>query len=58
MGVCHSQHFWILQNGRSNVATIIMSGFPKIRGTIIGVAEIRIFVFWGLHGYTGMTNPN
>ena len=24
-------------------------GFPKIRGTILGVPIIRIIVFWGLY---------
>ena len=24
-------------------------GFPKIRGTILGVPRIRIIVFWGLY---------
>ena len=24
-------------------------GFPKMRGTLLGVPRIRIFVFWGLY---------
>ena len=24
-------------------------GFPKIRGTLLGVPKIRIIVFWGLY---------
>ena len=24
-------------------------GFPKIRGTFLGVPIIRIIIFWGLH---------
>ena len=27
----------------------IIWGFPKIRGTLLGVPIIRIIVFWGLH---------
>ena len=28
---------------------ILIWGFPKIRGTILGVPIIRIIVFWGLY---------
>ena len=27
----------------------VISGFPKIRGTFLGVAIIRIMVSWGLY---------
>ena len=28
---------------------VVLWGFPKIRGTILGVPIIRIIVFWGLY---------
>ena len=28
---------------------LLVWGFPKIRGTILGVLTIRIIVYWGLY---------
>ena len=33
----------------SGSCRMVMWGFPKIRGTLLGVPIIRIIVFWGLH---------
>ena len=32
-----------------NNCQVSIWGFPKIRGTILGVPIIRILVYWGLH---------
>ena len=31
------------------IARLVIWGFPKIRGTILGVPIMRIIVFWGLY---------
>ena len=32
-----------------DVSEMFIGGFPKIRGTILGVPIIRTIVFWGLY---------
>ena len=34
---------------RETVPTSMIWGFPKIRGTFLGVPIVRIIVFWGLY---------
>ena len=36
-------------NTRGTTLVFYMWGFPKIRGTILGVLIIRTIVFWGLY---------
>ena len=34
---------------KKGMKTTIIWGFPKIRGTLLGVPIIRIILYWGLH---------
>ena len=42
-------HGWQRHSRASEKGTILMWGFPIIRGTILGVPIIRIIVYWGLY---------
>ena len=40
---------WKLRSCLASYTEIAIWGFPKIRGTILGVPIIRTIVFWGLY---------
>ena len=45
------QSIWLLGVGLSGgrSATLSIWGFPKIRGTLLGVSTTRVIVLWGLY---------